>query len=62
MTVKERIIERVEGMTDPEATALLQRLDKEFNAGSGLIAFLALADEIARNAPEEELDRIPHGG
>jgi hypothetical protein len=65
MTTKEKISRIVEAMPENEAEELLQQLEEQPASPSvekpkyGIHALSELLDEIARNAPEEELKKIP---
>ena len=59
MTTKERIHRLVDKLPEERLDEALQLMENLTPADSGLDAFLALADDIARNAPEEDLNRIP---
>jgi hypothetical protein len=65
MTVKERMHRLVDELPDSEVQKIYERIQAEYRAPedqtplTGLAALDALLDYIARNAPEEELDRFP---
>jgi hypothetical protein len=69
MTVKEQLIERIKAMPEDEAVHWLKRLGppeeppscdpSTSDDSSGLDSFFAMLDEIAADAPQEELDRLP---
>ncbi|MBW3623407.1 MAG: hypothetical protein KY468_08360 [Armatimonadetes bacterium] len=64
MTVKEQLIERIKAMPEDEAERWLERMTPQDESSpsegtSSLEAFFDMMDEIAANAPQEELDRLP---
>ena len=63
MDVKERLIQVIEGLSDDEAVSLLkyaEELNQEIGSEpSDIEAFAESLEAIARDAPEEDVARIP---
>ena len=59
MTTKERIHRLVDALPEERLDEALRLIEDMAPEDSGLDAFLALADDIARNASEEDLNRMP---
>jgi hypothetical protein len=60
MTIKEQLVKRIQGMPEEEAQQWLQRLESESSREpSALEVLWAFGDEIAKNAPEEDLLKMP---
>jgi hypothetical protein len=57
MTMKERLIQRIETLPEEKAEQVLSYLDELEDDDP--LAFLKIAEEIAENAPPEDLAKIP---